>query len=184
MMRTMRRTWLVLILVAFAGCGGSKAAESVAASTATTTAATTTTVAATTTVPPTTTTTLPPTTTVDPAVVELAADTLLIKKFWRDYSDSWVTVTEGVDFILANEHPDVPVDAKRCRAAYKKGFSDETVLDQTSIERDDGWMDPDAKVVPRGRIYIMKTQSNTFGPAEVHVAILDGHGYAFFNCGR
>ena len=77
-----------------------------------------------------------------------------------------------------------------------EGYQEEVVVDQTTIERDDGWVIP-AEVavgtIPDGRIYIMKTTWTFSAPGftptdeviEVHTTLLDdGTAHFFIGCGK
>ena len=143
----------------------------------------------------TTTTTQPP-----PTPEQIAGqDAQLIKKLWRDFSDSWFGgIDSGVRYLLDNNHPDMGISVEsylRCYGDYPEGYTEEHLLDTSTIERDDDWMMPDSPVagdlagkVPRGRLYIFRIDSVFSSPgaasstraSEVHSAILDGSAYFFF----
>lgn len=198
--KTMRRLALVLALaVTLSACGGGGEKESLATESPTTTVPAITT---TTTVPATTTTSL----SADQLRAnELAADLPPIKKLWRDGSDAWTTTDALAGFraMVEANYPTLRYSAEQCRQATAAedgelppaGYQEEYILDEASVERDDGWVmkfGPSGVrgTVPKGRIYIMKVTSTTDGEGvipssetqEVHVTILDGKAYRFVIC--
>jgi hypothetical protein len=187
---------LALCLVLIAGCGGADATSTTGEPVTTTTETTTTT----TTIAATTTTALATTTTLSQSEVDaqnLAADVLVIKQLYRRYSDSWFGgENAGFDYLAAHNHP-----AEECTAAefadswqVAEGYREEAIVDEGSIERDDGWSIPGGRangIVPDGRIYIFKVSFTYTAPgfdigqedAEVHTVIEDdGDAYFFFGC--
>jgi hypothetical protein len=125
----------------------------------------------------------------------LANDMPLIKAVWRDNSDAWGdggnTGQASVDaWITAHNYPGVDPNYARCDRTLPTAYSEEYVLDQSSVQRNDGWVmtfGPLKGQVPKGRIYIMKiTTSYSDGSPqqldEVHVSILDGKPYVFYHC--
>lgn len=179
-----RVTTLVIVLSLAAACsGGSDNAAS------------------TRTAPATTTTTRTPETL---AAEEKAADVALIKQLWRGLSDVWAAgVDEGFAFVVAHNYPGLGYTADQCkRTAFAggrvpEGYSEQHVVNEATIERDNGWRLRDTPLRGRalpGRIYAMQvTRTSTvadstapiIGPMteEVHVAIRDGQAYLFVDCG-
>lgn len=131
---------------------------------------------------------------------ERSSDIGIIKALFRGYSDSWFRgVDNGLQFIVEHNYPsDPPVTAAQCKEnAFPDGvppdYNEEVVIDEQSIERDDGWRVPGAQwgdIVPEGRIYIVKAvvtqRSRDTGPAESteerHATIVEGQGYFFIGC--
>ena len=182
-----RFTGVAVMALIFAACGGSD----------TTASTDVTSVAPTTTVPPTTTTTVPPTTTTTLSEEELAAiqydeDVKAIKTLWRRYSDSWFGGVEaGYAYLEENNYYAVECTAEEfSRRDVVEGFQEEIVVDEATIERDDGWAITGGVahgIVPDGRIYIMAMTDTINAPGfdpsasvlEAHTTVLDD-GSAFF----
>lgn len=187
----MRRVVLTLAIVTAVACGSGSGSTSTADLEATTTGTPTTT-----TTPPTTTTTAPTTTTLSEeqiAQAELEADTQLIANLYRNYSDSWFQGVEaGYQFMAAHNHPSMGCTVDEFRAWYEwaEGSADESIVHQDTIQRQDGWILPDTKAVPEGRIYVYQITETTTQPGydpveklqEVHAAILDGEAFFFIAC--
>lgn len=192
----MRRTAVfVVAALLVASCGGGEVAD-------TSSELPTTAVEAPTTTSSSTTTTLPPTTTTTLSVEELAAiqyeeDVKAIKALFRRYSDSWFGGEEvGFAYIEANNYPDEGCTAEEFAEGWQvvDGFQEELVVDDSTVERDDGWPIPGGRaagIVPEGRIYIMSAEiidtapgySPTVQAAEIHATVLnDGKAYFFFGC--
>jgi hypothetical protein len=150
----------------------------------------------------TTTTTMPTTTTLSLEQFEQQqydADVVLIKKLWRDYSDSWDGgVDAGYGYLAKNNYPayECEVDDYRKLWVYSDGYSDEVIVDEDTIERDDGWAIPGTDIgggqVPDGRVYIMKMslifRSPGYDPAasdiEGHVTVGNQGAQFFIECRR
>jgi signal peptidase I len=75
--------------------------------------------------------------------------------------------------------------------AVAAGYSEEYVLDTSSVERNDGWVMNFGSLkgqTPKGRVYIMKVTTSFNASTqpqqlnEVHVAILNGRAYMFSAC--
>ena len=186
-------TALIVTMLIVSACGG--------ATSAATTVATSSSSLPTTAIPPTTTTTVPPTITTTLSEEELAAiqydqDVKAIKTLWRRYSDSWFAGVEaGYAYLAEHNHP-----AERCSAEEfsrweaVEGFQEEIVVDEATIERDDGWPIPGGRangIVPDGRIYIMSMTDTIIAPGfdpsatviEGHTTVLDdGTALFFFPC--
>lgn len=125
-----------------------------------------------TTVPPTTTTTTQPTTTTlsedELAELQYEEDVDLIKDLWRDASDAWSTGLEA-GYAYTAKHNYGPsqctVEDFTDYLDFREGTRIEFIVDQSTIERDDGWVVPGTGPgdgqVPSGRIYIM-TVKQTF----------------------
>lgn len=129
------------------------------------------------------------------AATLLANDMPTIRAVWRANSDAWGdggnAGQSSVDrWITANNYPGVDANYARCDRSLPAGYTEEYVLDQSSVQRDDGWVmtfGPLKGQLPKGRIYIMKvTTSYSDGSPErldeVHVSILDGKPYVFYRC--
>ncbi len=151
-----------------------------------------------------TTTTVPPTTTSTISEEHLAAiqyeeDVETIKTLLRRYSDSWFCGIQAA-YVYLEEHN---YPAEECTAEdfatsfnVTEGFQEEIVVDESTIERDDGWPIPGGAAsgtVPEGRIYIFTVtvtdRDPGFNPVEqvgdVHAIVLDeGTTYFFFACGK
>ena len=192
-MRVWRSALILALLVA--GCGGADGTDPTSPTRSTllnTTSTTTSTpTSTTTTVEPTTTTTLSEE---DLAAIQFGDDVQAIKTLWRRFSDSWSGSSEaGYQYITEHNHP-----LEECTGEDWKEWRElppdywlEVVIDDTTIERDDGWpmpSGPNAGEVPDGRIYIM---TGTFNDAvtagettlEIHSVVApDGTPYFFFSC--
>lgn len=186
---------VAVMALIFAACGGSDTTAS--------TDVVVTSVAPTTTVPPTTTTTVPPTTTTTLSEEELAAiqydeDVKAIKTLWRRFSDSWLAGSaNGYQYITDHNHPleeCTGEDWKAWKGITDEEHSVEAIVDESTIERDDGWpmpSGPNVGTVPEGRIYIFSMSFTeyveNFDPneatLEVH-SLIDASGttYFFFGC--
>lgn len=157
-----------------------------------------TTAAPTTTLPPTTTTVQPTTTTLGPeelAAIEYEADLKLIKAVWRSLSDQ--RSPGSYSWLGDHNYPPEGCTAEMYEAKYgfPDGTSVEVVLDPSTVERDDGWTNPNGvrvgDEIPDGRIYIMTItqvvdmpgQAGTSTLAEVHVSVLDDRAFVFIGCG-
>lgn len=187
--------FIAALLVAACGGGGSDVAAdttdpstTIASSTSSTTS---------TTVPPTTTTTLPTTTTLSPedvAAAEYESDVQAIKQLWRRYSDSWFGGVEaGIQYMTDHNYPAegcIYADFEALYSDAGEGYQEEVVIDEATIERDDGWPIPGgqaAGTVPDGRIYIMSAMITYSEPGfesaaetlELH-ATVDGEDVSFF----
>lgn len=182
----MRRAglWLLGVLL-IAGCGGG----SDRASSAATEAATSTTASTSTTSTSTTTTTSPE----QLAAEQAASDKKLIVALWRRLSDVWgdgTALAAGRETYLATAYPGAftEADFDSCFRGTKTYF-EEDIVNQQTIERDDGWKVPGGGldgVVPDGRIYIMSLHNTTtingvpsVNDTESHVTIVDGVAYWF-----
>lgn len=187
----MRRVLILFFIIA--ACGGTAASTTVTSSIETTTIAPPTT----TTAAPTTTTTAAPTTTTlseaEIAQAELAVDTNLIANLYRDYSDSWyLGVEAGYQFLAAHNHPSLEctVDEFRSFFEWAEGSTDESIVHQATVERQDGWILPDTAAVPEGRIYVYQITYITDEPGydpvetlrEVHASVIDGDPFFFYPC--
>ncbi len=147
------------------------------------------------------TTTASPSTSGQIGADELAADLPLIKAFFRTQSDSWADPAgdheSAFAWLLAHDYPEIGVTEEQCRdflgdRATTPEYIEEWVLDESSVERDDGWVMPFQPLkgqVPKGRIYIAKVTRtiNGYGAPEVstnelHVTIRDGKPYGFIVC--
>ena len=124
-------------------------------------------------------------------------DLPLIRAIWRNASDAWGTGGPDGDrsedtFVDAHNYPGaVPQGIEQsCPAnisALPAGYSEEYVLNPSTIERDDGWVMPAGALKgqrPKGRLYIMQvTTSYTDGSPsqldEAHVTILNRKAYRF-----
>ena len=197
---------VVALLIACSGEGESSPTTTpvllvtTGASTTSTSAASTTTTITSTTI--TTTTTMPTTTTLSLEQLEQQqydADVVLIKKLWRDYSDSWDSgVDAGYEFLAKNNYPAYECEADDYRKLwrYSEGYSDEVIVDEDTIERDDGWAIPGTDIgggqVPDGRVYIMKMslifRSLGYDPVasdiEGHVTVGNQGAQFFIECRR
>jgi hypothetical protein len=184
---------LALALAAAACSSSDTAAETTVAPTTTAPVTTTEATATTIKLPPTTTTTLSPE---EIAQAELEVDTKLIKSLWRDLSDSWFDVEQGVAFLADNNYPALECTLETTTDRMnnlENGYSEEHIVDAASIERDDGWTmngGPSNGEPIDGRIYIFTvdmTFSGTYAlstneRAEVHTTIHNGKAYFFFHC--
>ncbi len=103
----------------------------------------------------------------------------------------WAAGQASVDtWIAANNHPGVDPNYSRRGTSLPSGYTEEYVLDQPSVQRDDGWVMNFGALrgqVPKARVYITKvTTSFSNGSPEqldeVHVSILDGKAYVFYYC--
>ena len=189
----MRRV-LIALCVAIVACGGETGGQTTTTVVDTiTTITTTTSTTTTTTIPPTTTTTLSEE---QLAEIQLEEDIAEIKRLFRGYSDSWFTNEDaGFAYLEAHNYP-----AEGCTAAdYRDlwqvadGFTEEIVVDQSTIEPDVGWAIPGGQVagtVPDGRIYIFSatitSRADGFEPsslsAEIHATVTDTGTYFFIDC--
>jgi hypothetical protein len=198
----MKKLILPAIALALVASACSPGDSTDAADASTTTVAVATTQAPTTTEATTTTTTLPPTstTTLSPEVIaqeELEADTKLIKKLWRRFSDSWgAGIEEAATYGAQNVYPDLLCTSESVLEALgdlPKGYAEEHIVDAGSIELDEGWTitgGPSDGEPIDGRIYIFTVESIFSQPgfvsssehAEVHTTIVDGKAYFFLTC--
>lgn len=156
----------------------------------------------TTTVATTTTTTVATTTTISEeelAAIQYEDDVLAIKTLFRRYSDSWFGGTEaGFAYLEAHNFPGEECTSEDFETdwAVPEDFQEEVVVDEETIERDDGWPIPGGAAsgtVPDGRIYILTASYTDLGTgfdpvaveAEVHATVLDdGTVHFFFTCGK
>ncbi|WP_436793483.1 hypothetical protein [Actinospongicola halichondriae] len=145
---------------------------------------------------PSTTTTVPATTTtiVDP----YEADSATIKSLFRRYSDAWsIGFDAAIEFQAANNYPGMGNTVEVCRdwslsiGPVPPGYSEEYIVDGTTIDRDDGWVVPDGPIAGEaldGRIYIFSV-TVAFASAsalpdssttEAHATVLDNGSAKFF----
>jgi hypothetical protein len=131
----------------------------------------------------------PTTTTIseeEAAEQQFEADLVLIKQMWRSYSDSWSSGVEaGNESAAKYTHP-----LRQCTAddfdSYLRlpnGWQEEIIINQDSVERDDGWTIPGTSIgsgeAPDGRIYIMEAKiiwsepgkTPTTQEAEIHASV-------------
>jgi hypothetical protein len=150
----------------------------------------------------TTTTMMPTTTTLSLEELEQEqydADVVLIKKLWRDYSDSWDGgVDAGYEYLAKNNYPayECEVDDYRKLWVFSDGYSNEVIVDEDTIERDDGWAIPGTDIgggqVPDGRVYIMRMSVILRTPGydpdasdtEGHVTVGNQGAQFFIECRR
>jgi hypothetical protein len=124
-----------------------------------------------------------------------ARDLPLIKSIWRNNSDAWgdggnAGQVAATAFDTANNYPGVDGNLAKCDPDRSAGYTEEYVLDESSVQRDDGWVMTFGALrgqTPKGRIYIMKvTTSFSNGLPqqldELHVTLLDGKPYFFYFC--
>jgi hypothetical protein len=195
----------VTIGLVAAGCssGSLESADDTPTTTTVTTTTTMPTVTTTTTMPTvTTTTTMPTTTTLSLEQLvqqQYDADVVLIKKLWRDYSDSWDGgVDAGYGYLAKNNYPayECEVDDYRKLWVFSDGYSNEVIVDEDTIERDDGWAIPGTDIgggqVPDGRVYIMRMSVILRTPGydpdasdtESHVTVGNQGAQFFIECRR
>lgn len=123
-----------------------------------------------------------------------------MKAFFRAMSDSWADPSnnhnDALEWLVAHDYPGL-VSREQCRSwlgdrLTTPGYEEEYVLEENSIERDDGWtmtFPPLKGQVPDGRIYIVKvlTSAVGYGPVQtatnqVHITFIDNRPYNFVVC--
>ena len=182
-------TGATLLMLVVAACGGTD-------TTSTTDELTTSAAPTTTTIPPTPTTTLSQE---QLAAAQYEEDVKAIKTLFRRYSDSWF-IGEDTGFAYLEDHvyPGEECSAEDYKEKWNvpEGFKEEIIVDESTIERDDGWPIPGgvaSGIIPEGRIYILSATSTVSQPgfdpsevvAEVHATVLDdGTTYFFWGCGK
>jgi hypothetical protein len=186
--------FLVLAAVV-SGCAGQSAISTTTLAETTTTEATTTT--------STTTTTIPTTTTL--SAEELAAaqhesDVQKIKGLWRAWSDIWFSGYDtAIQYAVEHNYPGEGCTAEDFESStfadLPEGYGEEAIVDESTIEGDDGWQIPGGQAagsVPEGRVYIMSVTFTYSAPdyesstetEEVHATVVGDNTYFFFDCGR
>lgn len=126
---------------------------------------------------------------------EFNEDVALIEGLWRGFSESWSDGAEaGYAFVADHNHPVLECEAddfEPFRLRLPDPFRWEVVVNDSSIERDDGWEIHRGGVSegPAGRIYVHQntvTYTGNFPEetrfTESHSAILDGQAVFFFPC--
>jgi hypothetical protein len=137
------------------------------------------------------------------SAADFEADKKLIVAMWRNASDAWgdgVTksdIDNGFRFLIDTNYPGSTLTVEQCEhaifgSAPVTRYREENVIDQATIERDDGWTIFAGSlkgVVPDGRIYIMRdtittTRNSTprIAEAEVHAVVLNGKAFQISNC--
>jgi hypothetical protein len=97
-------------------------------------------------------------------------DVELIKAIWRDFDASW---DEGVDaglaFLEEHAYPELGLTAESCRITFDLGptdtFREDVVLDEDSIEPDEGWIMPRGPLAgetPDGTVYVMTIETSQY----------------------
>jgi hypothetical protein len=173
------------------GCSSSGGHQTVAAPNSSTTASTA--------APPTTSTTSKAQAVaafVRAAAAQRRADRAEIMAMWRADNDAWnESRTAGINADIADSWPPSrgvsAMTFAQCDRFLNSELWGNYVIDASSIQPQPGWVDPDTKTVPEGRIYIMTAQySSRYGAAvqptqtqEVHAVVApDGHAYNFSAC--
>jgi hypothetical protein len=139
------------------------------------------------------------------STAEFEADKKLIIELWRGLSDAWgdgqtpEQIDAGFERIVETTYPGSGLTVASCKANVLidpsieiTQFKARETVDQSTIERDDGWKVPGGTldgIVPTGRLYTMRvhvilTVNNIseVNEDEVHVAIDGGRAYHFPGC--
>ena len=132
--------------------------------------------------------------------IQYEEDVKAITTLFRRFSDSWFGGIENA-YTYTEEHN---YPAEGCTADdfaadnddLAEGFQLEEIVDQATIERDDGWVIPGGAAIgttPDGRIYIFSLTSTNSAPdqspstvvSEVYATVRDdGMAYFFRTCGK
>ncbi|MBA2726362.1 MAG: hypothetical protein H0U53_10270 [Actinobacteria bacterium] len=113
----------------------------------------------------------------------------LIADLWRGFSDSWDTgLASAYQYMEEHNHPAMGCTAADYESYYQfvEGTELEIIVDQDSVELDEGWVSPAIGDVPEGTIYIFTINATSTASQpellEVHAAILDGEAFFFYEC--
>lgn len=133
-------------------------------------------------------------------ITQYESDVAKIKSMYRAVSDGFgASTTEGFRRTAAYNYPGMGNSYEACRTWgwggagewAPEGYSVEYIVDEPTVERDDGWTMPDGPIAGQrieGRIYIQRVEiyqwdpwyGSNSGAAEVHATVLADGSVKFF----